>query len=124
VAPLARARLETEIGRRLLASGERRAGVDLLRGARDTLARLGAAPWRARCEELLHDAGLTPTPTDGALGLTPHEEAVVALVARGLTNREVGRDLYITPRTVAYHLSNVYAKLGVTSRRELVRLHG
>ncbi|MEJ2865929.1 AAA family ATPase [Actinomycetospora flava] len=120
-APHAVARLETEIGRRLLAAGERRAGVDLLRGARDTLGRLGAAPWRARCEELLHTAGLTPAP-DEALGLTPHEEAVVALVARGLTNREIGRDLYITPRTVAYHLSNVYAKLGVASRRELVRL--
>jgi DNA-binding CsgD family transcriptional regulator len=122
VAPHAVARLETEIGRRLLAAGERRAGVDLLRGARDTLARLGAAPWCARAEELLHAAGLTPAPTSsdpGALGLTPHEETVVALVARGLTNREVGRDLYITPRTVAYHLSNVYAKLGVTSRREL-----
>ncbi|MEJ2888207.1 ATP-binding protein [Actinomycetospora aeridis] len=122
VAPHALARLETEIGRRLLAGGERRAGVDLLRGARDTLARLGAGPWRARCEELLHTAGLTPATGDGALGLTPHEEAVVALVARGLTNREIGRDLYITPRTVAYHLSNVYAKLGIASRRELVRL--
>ncbi|GAA4935723.1 regulatory LuxR family protein [Actinomycetospora succinea] len=125
-APHAIARLETEIGRRLLAAGERRAGVDLLRGARDTLARLGAAPWRARCDELLHTAGLTPARADsddGALGLTPHEEAVVALVARGLTNREIGRDLYITPRTVAYHLSNVYAKLGVASRRELMRLH-
>ncbi|WP_378023372.1 AAA family ATPase [Actinomycetospora rhizophila] len=121
-APHATARLETEIGRRLLAAGERRAGVDLLRGARDTLARLGAAPWRARCEALLHGAGLTPAAADEALGLTPHEEAVVALVARGLTNREIGRDLYITPRTVAYHLSNVYAKLGVASRRELVRL--
>ncbi|PVZ07890.1 ATP-binding protein [Actinomycetospora cinnamomea] len=121
-APLATARLEAEIGRGLLAVGERRAGVDLLRGARDALARQGAAPWRRRCEELLHGAGLTPGGTDtdaGALGLTPHEEAVVALVVRGLTNREVGRDLYITPRTVAYHLSNVYAKLGVTSRHEL-----
>ncbi|MDD7966601.1 AAA family ATPase [Actinomycetospora lemnae] len=122
VAPHGLARLETEVGRRLLAAGERRAGVDLLRSARDTLARLGAAPWRARCEDLLHGAGLTPSGADDSLGLTPHEEAVVALVARGLTNREIGRDLYITPRTVAYHLSNVYAKLGITSRRELVRL--
>ncbi|MHC1562291.1 ATP-binding protein [Actinomycetospora sp. C-140] len=123
VAPHALARLEAETGRGLLAAGERRAGVDLLRGARDTLARLGAAPWRARCDALLHGAGLTPAGAQEALGLTPHEEAVVALVTRGLTNREVGRDLFITPRTVAYHLSNVYAKLGVASRRELqVRL--
>ncbi|HSK61643.1 MAG TPA: LuxR C-terminal-related transcriptional regulator, partial [Actinomycetospora sp.] len=117
--PHATARLEAEIGRGLLAAGERRAGLDLLRGARDVLARLGAVPWCRSCEELLRGAGLTPPGTHEVLGLTPHEEAVVALVARGLTNREVGRDLYITPRTVAYHLSNVYAKLGVTSRREL-----
>ncbi len=117
--PHATARLEAEIGRGLLAAGERRAGLDLLRGARDVLARLGAVPWCRRSEELLHGAGLTPAGSHEALGLTSHEEAVVALVARGLTNREVGRDLYITPRTVAYHLSNVYAKLGVTSRREL-----
>jgi DNA-binding NarL/FixJ family response regulator len=102
-----------------MAAGERRAGLDLVRGARDVLARLGAVPWCRSCEQLLHGAGLTPAGTHEALGLTSHEEAVVALVARGLTNREVGRDLYITPRTVAYHLSNVYAKLGVTSRREL-----
>ena len=38
---------------------------------------------------------------------------------RGLTNREVARELFVSPRTVAYHLSNVYAKLGVTSRAEL-----
>ena len=44
---------------------------------------------------------------------------MVARVTRGLTNREVARDLFVTQRTVAYHLSNVYAKLGVTSRRQL-----
>lgn len=118
-APLALARLETEHGRHLLAAGERRTGVDLLRTARDRLAALGAAPFLAPCEELLHAAGLTPSPAADALGLTPHEEAVVALVVRGLTNREVARDLFVSPRTVAYHLSNVYAKLGVASRAQL-----
>jgi DNA-binding CsgD family transcriptional regulator len=117
--PLARARLETELGRHLVAAGERRTGVDLLRSARDRLASLGATPFLAPCEELLHAAGLTPSPGEQALGLTPHEDAVVALVVRGLTNREVARELFVSPRTVAYHLSNVYAKLGVTSRAEL-----
>lgn len=121
-APWAVARFEIELGRRLLDAGDRRGGVDLLRAARERLVPLGAVPWRRRCDALLHAAGLTPSSGDGSLGLTSHEEAVVALVARGLTNREIGRDLYVTPRTVAYHLSNVYAKLGVTSRRELVRL--
>ncbi|NMO93465.1 AAA family ATPase [Actinomycetospora sp. TBRC 11914] len=117
-APLARARLEIELGRRLVTAGERRTGVDLLRAARDRLAALGAAPFLADCEELLHAAGLTPSPEE-ALGLTAHEDAVVALVVRGLTNREVAQELFVSPRTVAYHLSNVYAKLGVTSRAEL-----
>jgi ATP/maltotriose-dependent transcriptional regulator MalT len=118
-APLALARLETEHGRHLVAAGERRTGVDLLRAARDRLRRLGAAPFLATCEGLLHDAGLTPSPEEEPLGLTPHEDAVVALVVRGLTNREVARELFVSPRTVAYHLSNVYAKLGVTSRAQL-----
>ncbi|MCD2192483.1 AAA family ATPase [Actinomycetospora endophytica] len=118
-APLALARLETELGRHLVTAGERRTGVDLLRSARDRLAALGAIPFLAPCEELLHAAGLTPSPEEDALGLTPHEDAVVALVVRGLTNREVARELFVSPRTVAYHLSNVYAKLGVTSRAQL-----
>jgi DNA-binding NarL/FixJ family response regulator len=118
-APLALARLETEHGRHLVAAGERRTGVDLLRTARDRLAALGATPFLGPCEELLHGAGLTPSPAEDALGLTPHEDAVVALVVRGLTNREVAQELFVSPRTVAYHLSNVYAKLGVTSRAQL-----
>ncbi|HEY2224303.1 ATP-binding protein [Actinomycetospora sp.] len=118
-APLALSRLETEHGRHLVAAGERRTGVDLLRMARDRLRALGATPFLAPCEELLHAAGLTPSPEEDALGLTPHEDAVVALVVRGLTNREVARELFVSPRTVAYHLSNVYAKLGVTSRAQL-----
>ncbi len=118
-APLAVARTETELGRLLLTVGERRAGVDALRSARDRLRGLDAVPFLARTERLLHDAGLTPAPGEEALGLTAHEEAVVALVVSGRSNREVGRELFVTPRTVAYHLSNVYAKLGVASRREL-----
>ncbi|HEY2193679.1 MAG TPA: AAA family ATPase [Actinomycetospora sp.] len=118
-APLALARLESELGRHLVIAGERRTGVDLIRTARDRLRSLGAAPFLAACEDLLHAAGLTPSPEEEALGLTPHEDAVVALVVRGLTNREVARELFVSPRTVAYHLSNVYAKLGVTSRSQL-----
>ena len=51
--------------------------------------------------------------------LTPQEEAVTALVARGLTNREVAAELFVSPKTVQYHLTRVYAKLGVRSRAEL-----
>jgi DNA-binding CsgD family transcriptional regulator len=55
----------------------------------------------------------------GIDALTASERRVVTLAAEGRTNREVGETLYITPKTVAMHLSNAYRKLGVTSRREL-----
>ena len=118
-APLAVARLDAETGRRLISAGERRRGIDLVRAARARLAELGAVPYVGRCDAVLHAAGLTPPAADDAFGLTPHEQAVAALVARGLTNREVAQELFVTQRTVAYHLSNIYAKLGLASRRQL-----
>jgi DNA-binding CsgD family transcriptional regulator len=51
--------------------------------------------------------------------LTPREREVVRLVAQGLTSREVAAALYVTPKAISYHLGNVFAKLGVTSRRQL-----
>lgn len=118
-AALGRARLEVALGRLLLAGPERRPAVDLLRTAHDRLARLGAVPFLAECAELLRSAGLHPPSSGDALGLTPQELAVARSVAAGRTNRETGATLFITGRTVAFHLSNIYAKLGLSSRREL-----
>jgi DNA-binding CsgD family transcriptional regulator len=118
-AELSRARLEIGHGRCLLAAGERRPAVDLLRTAHERLERLGAKPFLDRCDELLRAAGLHPPTSGGALDLTPQELAVARLVAEGHTNQEVGAALFVTGRTVAFHLSNIYAKLGVSSRREL-----
>jgi DNA-binding CsgD family transcriptional regulator len=116
---LGRARLETSYARHLLAAGERRQAVDLLRTARERLERLGARPFLAACDELLRVAGLHPPTAGGALDLTAHELAVARLVAEGRTNQEAGAALFVTGRTVAFHLSNIYAKLGVSSRRQL-----
>ena len=55
----------------------------------------------------------------GHIELTPQEEAVTLLVAQGLSNREVAAELYVSPKTVQYHLTRIYAKLGVRSRVEL-----
>jgi ATP/maltotriose-dependent transcriptional regulator MalT len=118
-AELARARLEMAFGRFLLATGERRPAVDLLRTAHARLDRLRAAPFLDRCDELLKAAGLHPPSAGGALDLTPQEVAVARLVAEGRTNQEAGAALFVTGRTVAFHLSNIYAKLGVSTRREL-----
>ena len=63
--------------------------------------------------------GCTRRPRAGTFDLTPQELAVARLVAEGRTNQEAGAALFVTGRTVAFHLSNIYAKLGVSSRREL-----
>ena len=124
-AELGRARLEMAHGRYLLAAGERRPAVDLLRTAHSRLLRLRAAPFLERCDALLRAAGLHPPTAGGTLELTPQELAVARLVAEGRTNHEAGAALFVTGRTVAFHLSNIYAKLGVSSRRELASLlHG
>ncbi|MGW0199471.1 response regulator transcription factor, partial [Nonomuraea sp. NPDC003201] len=50
------------------------------------------------------------------LRLTPQEQAVARLVATGMTNRQVARELVLSVKTIEYHLGNAYAKLGVSSR--------
>lgn len=118
-AQLSRARLETAYGRFLLARGERRNALDVLRAAHKRLERLRAKPYLAICEELLHSAGLRPPSRGDPLDLTSQELAVARLVAAGRTNSEAGLELFITSRTVAFHLTNIYAKAGINSRREL-----
>ncbi len=118
-AQLSRARLETAYGRFLLARGERRTALDVLRAAHERLERLRAKPFLAICDELLHSAGLRPPSRGDPLDLTGQELAVARLVAAGRTNSEAGLELFITSRTVAFHLTNIYAKAGISSRREL-----
>ena len=54
--------------------------------------------------------------------LTPHELQVALLVAQGLTNREVGTALFLSPKTIEHHLSAIYRKLGLRSRTQLATL--
>ena len=60
--------------------------------------------------------------TKGWEALTKSERTVVLLAAEGLTNPEIGKELFISPRTVSTHLERAFSKLGVTSRVELARL--
>ena len=77
----------------------------------------------ARCDRELKAGGLHPVRGPaGRVELTPQEDAVSALVAQGLSNREVAAELYVSPKTVQYHLTRIYAKLGLRSRSELAAL--
>lgn len=90
---------------------------EAIQAALDGFGQLGAAIWVEKARsELGHIGGRKREE-----GLTPAERRVAALVAEGRTNREVAAALFLAERTVASHLSHVYAKLGVRSRTELAR---
>ena len=95
-----------------------------LRQAFDVFDRLGAAPWAERVRLELRATGQTARRLRGrALDeLTPQEFQVAQLLARGGTTREVAAKLYLSPKTVEFHLRNAYDKLGVHSRLALSEL--
>jgi DNA-binding CsgD family transcriptional regulator len=96
-----------------------------LRYARDAFAGLGATPWAARAAAELRATGEVSSPTtelDGAEALTPQERQVARLVSGGATNRDVAAQLFVSPKTVEYHLAKIFRKLGIKSRVELVKL--
>ena len=125
VVPLADGLLEHDHGRRLLAVGRHVDGIRMLRSAKQRFARLGAIPFEQRVDEDLDNVivppAVVPAPRrpDVLAGLTDRESEVAHLVGRNMTNREIGAELYVTTKTVEYHLGNIYAKLGITSRRQL-----
>ncbi|WAL67811.1 LuxR C-terminal-related transcriptional regulator [Amycolatopsis cynarae] len=96
-----------------------------LRAAADIFHRLGASPWLKRANHELAAIGARPRSTTqkaGALDLlTAQESQVVRLAATGASNREIAAQLFLSPRTVGYHLYNAFRKLGVGSRTELAR---
>ena len=96
---------------------QKRPARDAIASALEAFEELGAATWAARARaELGRIGGRTR-----AEGLTAAERRVAELVAAGRTNREVAAELFLAERTVASHLTHVYAKLGVRSRTELAR---
>lgn len=119
-APFKRARIEFAAGRAMRRWGRRRRAVELLMAARETFGRLGAVPYAERCDAELVDAGLaTARPGGPRFDLTSQEQVVARLAAVGLSNRQIAADLVVSIKTVEYHLRNVFAKLGVISRRQL-----
>ncbi len=119
---LERALLHHAYAKLLLARGNRRLATQHFRSAREMLAGVNAGPFLTGMDADLTDARLSGDKQSAgqpAFELTERERDVALLVARGLTNPEVAERLYVSRKAVEYHLSNIYAKMGVTSRREL-----
>jgi DNA-binding CsgD family transcriptional regulator len=105
------------LGRRVEARGH-------LKEALETFRDLGAAPLVDRAARELRASGETARKRDPSTltQLTPTELNIATLVSGGLTNKEVAEQCWISPRTVAFHLRNVFTKTGVTSRAQLAQL--
>lgn len=95
-----------------------------LHGALETFERSGARLWIEQARAELRGAGeaiRSPGPRT-AEKLTAQQLQIARIVADGATNREVAAQLYLSPRTVEHHLRNIFTKLDIRSRVELVRL--
>jgi DNA-binding CsgD family transcriptional regulator len=95
-----------------------------LRAALNTFEDIGARPWAERARQELRASGESARKRDESTttNLTAQERQVARFVAGGLSNREVAAQLFLSPRTIDFHLRNVFAKTGVSSRGELARL--
>ena len=118
--PFHRARLQLAYGERLRrakAIGEAR---HQFRSALSTFERLGAQPWAERATVELRATGERVAAAVAALdALTPQQLEIAQLAAAGLTNKQIGERLYLSPRTVSTHLYQLFPKLGITSRAAL-----
>lgn len=123
--PFERARTELCYGERLRRAGRRTRARTPLRSALAAFDALGAAPWSERARAELRATGETvrrrrPSAADH---LTPQETQVALLVAGGASNREAAASLFVTAKTIEFHLGRIYRKLGIRSRTQLsVRL--
>ncbi|MBT2553921.1 LuxR family transcriptional regulator [Arthrobacter sp. ISL-5] len=135
--PYARARILFAYGQSFRRAGKRREAADVLIQARDLFSVLGAVAYADRCSRELRASGVSTeehwregTPALTAAGspsqldeLTDQERAVARLVASGLSNKAAAAELYVSIKTVQYHLTRIYRKVHVSSRSELAALY-
>lgn len=130
--PFEKARTQLAYGERLRRDRRRADAREQLVEALDVFERLGAAPWADRARVELRatggaaaEAGAAQKEAVAAAGLdelTAHELQIARLVAYGMTNREVAAKLFLSPKTIEYHLSQIYRKLDLRSRTQLASL--
>jgi DNA-binding CsgD family transcriptional regulator len=119
--PFDQARIQLAYGERLRRVKATTTARTYLTSALDTFQRLGAGPWTKRAGNELRATGLSlgQAHTRGPASLTPQQQQIAQLAAAGLTNKQIGERLYLSPRTVATHLHQLFPKLGVTTRAAL-----
>ncbi|MFE1802251.1 AAA family ATPase [Streptomyces sp. NPDC059517] len=113
--------LQLAFGTFLRRFGKRVAAAAQLQPAREILHRLEAVPYRDRCDAELAACGRATgrAPHTSHPVLTAQELTVARLAVRGMTNRQIARELVLSVKTIEYHLGNAYAKLGISSRSDL-----
>ena len=119
-----RARTQLAFGERLRRDRRRTEARIHLRSALDTFEGISALLWAERARGELLATGETARKRDISTleTLTPQERRVARLVADGASNKDAAAQLFLSSRTVEYHLGKVFTKLGVASRTELARL--
>jgi len=123
--PFERARTQLCYGERLRRARQRAAAREHLHDALETFERLGAQPWADRVRTELRATGTAVGRSAAALPrLTPQELQVALVVARGATNHEAATTLFLSQKTIEYHLSNIYRKTNIRSRAELAGFAG
>jgi DNA-binding CsgD family transcriptional regulator len=121
--PFERARTQLCLGMRRRRVRRRASARTVLHEALAYFEAAGAEPWAEQARAELRASGETPAREAGGSlrSLTPQELQVALIVAKGATNRQVGASLFLSEKTVEFHLSNAHRKLGLRSRGELIR---
>jgi DNA-binding CsgD family transcriptional regulator len=117
-------RVLVDLGAALRRSNRRAAAREPLQQAADAALAGGAMALHQRARTELAATGARPRREflrGGPASLTPSERRIAELAVGGHSNREIAQQLFVTPKTVEYHLRNVYRKLGIAGRRELAR---
>jgi DNA-binding NarL/FixJ family response regulator len=117
--PFERARTLLAFGRRLHRSRRRAEARDRLRAALDGFEQRGADAWAAQAQAELRAAGARRRADTDSSALTAQELRVAAAVRRGASNRAIAAELFLSPKTVEFHLRQIYRKLGLHSRTQL-----